>query len=150
MGRKLGSHHQKVKPLSCPDCGDTNPESFAKHRNRRNGLQAYCRFCHYKRKPYSRKYHYFRHYNITVEQYDALFKQQEGLCAICRKPSERVLAVDHDHNCCPGTRSCGKCIRGLLCWKCNSLLGNAGDDIQILKRASEYLSANKTNMETPL
>ena len=32
--------------------------------------------------------------------------------------------VDHDHACCPeGGRSCGKCIRGLLCMECNKYLG---------------------------
>src|SRR4029077_2130187 len=34
-----------------------------------------------------------------------------------------LLAVDHDHNCCPGAHSCGKCIRGILCGTCNSALG---------------------------
>ena len=31
------------------------------------------------------------------------------------------LEVDHDHSCCEGGNSCGKCIRGVLCRGCNML-----------------------------
>ena len=33
------------------------------------------------------------------------------------------LCVDHDHGCCPGMLSCGKCVLGYLCWRCNSAEG---------------------------
>ena len=36
-------------------------------------------------------------------------------------------------------------VRGLLCSKCNSLLGMANDDIEILKKAIEYLKDKKTS-----
>jgi len=63
-------------------------------------------------------------YNMTPEQYDALLTAQNNACALCDKSAdERRLAVDHDHNCCPGKRSCGRCVRGLLCTQCNRLLG---------------------------
>lgn len=82
-----------------------------------------------------------------MDQYDAMLVAQMGLCALCEKPevtlnkdgSPRYLAVDHDHNCCPGQITCGKCVRGLLCYKCNCLLGNAQDDLEVLKRAIAYL-----------
>lgn len=65
-------------------------------------------------------------FGITVERYEEMLARQGGVCAICkRRPGKRRLAVDHDHSCCPGRRSCGKCVRGLLCKACNyQLLGN--------------------------
>lgn len=55
-------------------------------------------------------------YGITLEQYDIMFKAQDGLCLICKKPEQTKtrLAVDHCH-------TTGK-VRGLLCKKCNSAL----------------------------
>jgi hypothetical protein len=34
------------------------------------------------------------------------------------------FVIDHDHNCCHGGASCGKCIRGILCSACNLSLGH--------------------------
>jgi hypothetical protein len=68
---------------------------------------------------------------------------QGGGCAVCGcTPEEngKRLAVDHDHACCAGRESCGKCIRGLLCVKCNSLLGYADDDPARLSAAMTYLA----------
>lgn len=64
-------------------------------------------------------------YSITADQFDAMMEAQNGLCGICGKPpvENRRLAVDHDHRCCPGPKSCGKCVRGLLCTSCNPKLG---------------------------
>jgi hypothetical protein len=78
-------------------------------------------------------------YKITDEQYAEMVEAQEGRCAICQRPDE--LKVDHDHSCCPGAVTCGKCIRGLLCDWCNRGLGIFRDDPGALRRASEYLGA---------
>lgn len=59
---------------------------------------------------------YMSRYGITIEQYDAMFAAQGGVCAICDKPPKnRRLDVDHDH-------STGQ-VRGLLCAPCNRLVG---------------------------
>lgn len=83
-------------------------------------------------------------YNITEEQYQALYAAQGGKCAICQRAKgtgRRRLAVDHDHACCNGPKSCGKCVRGLLCKPCNrNVLGHLRDDIRALQRAIEYLA----------
>jgi len=90
---------------------------------------------------------YFRHkYNLTQQAYLGLFLQQGYRCAICSKdilPGKHAH-VDHDHGCCPGYKSCGKCIRGILCMSCNHLLGKAGDSIQVLLSAVEYLAKYRT------
>jgi hypothetical protein len=56
-----------------------------------------------------------RTYGISAAQYQALLEAQGGRCYLCRRRSSQRLAVDHDHACCPGKVSCGKCVRGLLC-----------------------------------
>ena len=86
-------------------------------------------------------------HRLTMDQYQELLDAQDGKCAICRQSETatgrggtvRALAVDHDHACCPTPRSCGKCVRGLLCNRCNPLLGYAKDDVGILRAALAYL-----------
>lgn len=81
-------------------------------------------------------------YNITPEQYWALYEAQGGLCALCRRASGKTkkLAVDHDHACCPGPTSCGRCVRGLLCSADNKILGHARDERLFFMRAWLYLT----------
>ena len=81
-----------------------------------------------------------RRYKITSEQYDIILKKQNGRCAICSSlPGKNRLSVDHNHSCCKGSKSCGKCIRKLLCIKCNLMLGASRDSISNLKSAIAYL-----------
>lgn len=83
------------------------------------------------RSVFRRTWHLQTHYQMTDEQYDLMLKAQEGLCFLCRKAETKPhvtgsvvrLAVDHDHRCCPGKKSCGKCVRKLLCASCNQLVG---------------------------
>ncbi len=76
-------------------------------------------------------------YNITPDQWFFMLEKQGGVCGICGKPpqeNQRRFAVDHDHNCCPGFGSCGKCIRGLLCSYCNTKIEFAVDNIEAIER----------------
>lgn len=89
---------------------------------------------------------WLRHVGCPVEVYEALLEAQGGACAICGRPETAMLrgvvvslAVDHDHACCPGKRSCGRCIRGLLCNACNTGLGKFEDDPDLLRVAIAYL-----------
>lgn len=53
-----------------------------------------------------------------------------------------VLAVDHDHMCCPAdARSCGQCVRGLLCGRCNSAAGLLLDSVESARMMVKYLEA---------
>jgi len=81
-----------------------------------------------------------RSYGITLEEYNALLESQGGVCAICkcketiidRRTGEvRKLAVDHCHET--------KKVRGLLCRRCNMVLGGVADSIDLLKRIINYL-----------
>ncbi|GGP31473.1 hypothetical protein GCM10010501_72640 [Streptomyces libani subsp. rufus] len=85
-------------------------------------------------------------YGITAEDYEALLEAQGGACAICREPctTGNRLSVDHDHECCPGRRSCGKCIRGLLCTRCNPGIGYFRDNVELLRRAVAYLEGESS------
>ena len=72
------------------------------------------------------KAHKLVHYGITQEQFDWLLEAQHYSCAMGGEPFNEgsVICIDHDHSCCPNEkRSCGKCIRGLLCPGCNRALG---------------------------
>jgi hypothetical protein len=89
-------------------------------------------------------------YSLTDEQYWALYDYQGGRCYICQRAKgqnqeqdngiRKRLSVDHDHACCSGAVSCGKCVRGLLCKPCNrDVLGHLRDDPAAFERGREYV-----------
>ncbi len=82
----------------------------------------------------------FTAHRIRLEDYNALLKSQNGVCAICRQPEMvegKSLAVDHDH-------MTGE-IRGLLCNLCNRILGYAKDSVVTLSSAIDYLETSIIN-----
>ena len=70
-------------------------------------------------------------YNITAEQFNALLKGQNNLCAICVSTFKKTPHIDHCH-------ATGK-VRGLLCYKCNIGIGLLGDNADICEAAAYYL-----------
>ena len=78
-------------------------------------------------------------FGLTLEDYELLLKNQNGVCAICKnRESSKMtsnLSVDHSHET-------GK-VRGLLCARCNAGLGLLKDDIGCLQNAISYLIINK-------
>ena len=81
-------------------------------------------------------------YGLEHDDYLKLLEDQHHVCAICgnvetaRNPSGKIkpLSVDHCHKT-------GK-VRGLLCRACNTLLGNAKDDVDVLISAISYLKGS--------
>jgi Recombination endonuclease VII len=74
-------------------------------------------------------------YGLTVEQYQEMVRQQNGVCAICGRPPKggkktKRLSVDHCHKT-------GR-IRGLLCTRCNIALGHV--ESSLLPQMLAYLA----------
>ena len=89
---------------------------------------------------------------MTVKQYNDMLEAQDHKCAICGQEETLTLAngnirrlvIDHDHSCCPQDRDiCGKCVRGLLCSRCNSGLGYFLDNVETMRKAIDYLDKNR-------
>lgn len=81
-------------------------------------------------------------FNLSWYDYLSLMESQDFSCAICGAPfsASSDAQVDHDHSCCPEAgKSCGGCIRGLLCPRCNMGIGYFQDDAERLLRARTYL-----------
>lgn len=85
----------------------------------------------------ARLYDAWHCYGITAEEYDTLFKKQDGCCAICLQQfdedgkKDKVPHIDHDH-------TTGR-IRGMLCGNCNRGLGSFKDSLKNLADAMAYL-----------
>jgi len=127
----------------CPHCEIAKglEKGFSKNRSNKDGYASWCKDCckqkksvEYlkdkkkpdfllKRKQYHQEWHLKSLYDMSLESYQELFERQNGICAICKEPPGKwALRVDHNHSCCPGAKTCGKCIRGLLCMRCNAAL----------------------------
>jgi hypothetical protein len=144
----------------CSQCKEIKSLSLFYHcATAKDGLQSHCKACEYKRKKaYSktpeakatwkrsnkrarskpgypgkyRKYHLRTMYGLSVEAWDKLLIDQGGRCAICGNGFVgKEPFVDHNH----GTKR----VRGLLCHKCNSVLGYGRDNVVILRAAARYL-----------
>jgi len=132
----------------CPKCDKDKPlAQFQKNASIKDGFQRECAlcwnaYCKERWKNDSKdparlrtrsNVHLRTKYGITVEQYDQMLQAQGGGCKVCGCSPELgavkvgrlgpFMIVDHERSCCPGTKTCGKCIRGLVCDYCNRALG---------------------------
>lgn len=123
----------------CPGCKQWLPDfEFYQCASSRDGLNWDCKTCVKRRRKTMN-----RHDPKRVER----LNDQDGMCAICAKnirdlaEGERAPHLDHDHTCCPGAvgRSCGECLRGMLCQSCNVGLGHFKESVENLEAAIAYL-----------
>ncbi len=90
-----------------------------------------------------RQYSLKRYYGLSLNDYAEMYRLQNGVCGICkcqevekdRHGNVRVLAVDHCHK----TGS----VRELLCYSCNSMLGQARDNIEVLLAGADYIRRHR-------
>lgn len=101
--------------VECLECGVSKPTSEYSTGRQKNALRPYCKPCNSVRVRLS-------HYNVTKEFLDQLWRFQGERCAICgtAETGMRAPHIDHDHACCKLGRSCGACVRGLVCSNCNA------------------------------
>jgi hypothetical protein len=82
-------------------------------------------------------------YGLTPSEY---IKMSKNGCNICGdKGTVQTLNIDHDHKCCAGKRSCGECVRGVLCSRCNTVLAyfdkaSIRDNHPYLDRINTYVA----------
>lgn len=127
----------------CTKCNETKTlDQFRKSKNTKDKLDPWCNDCSRAQslawananKDRCRNRVLKAQYGISLEEYNELFQNQEGRCAICKKHQtelKRVMAVDHCH-------MTGK-VRGLLCGPCNMGLGYFKESSVLLAVAKEYL-----------
>jgi len=104
--------------------------------------KALCKRC-YERKQMPKHVAYLRKkkFGVTQAEFDLRLQIQDSKCAICLQPERenrrKQLCLDHNHRT-------GQ-VRGLLCSRCNRILGYVHEDTTILTRAVRYLEWEYTN-----
>lgn len=81
-----------------------------------------------------RDYMLRKSYGISTEQMGSIFDAQGKRCAICKSSTphwDRGWHVDHNHRT--------GAVRGVLCHKCNLMIGLAMDSPTTLTSAAQYL-----------
>jgi hypothetical protein len=79
-------------------------------------------------------------HGVSTEWY---IEQYRKGCAICGTHDwgKKGPCIDHDHKCCHGRFGCEKCVRGVLCQKCNKALGDVNDSQEVLLKCVSYLQS---------
>ena len=132
---------------TCSKCHIEKPVSeFYKHAGHSDGFKSWCKLC------CTADYHASGgsatrikgRYRLTMKQYRDLISKGCAICGTLENP-----CIDHDHKCCPTKgKSCGKCIRGVLCDPHNRALGLFNDDVDLLRMAIFYLTGLDNGIET--
>ena len=124
----------------CRECNtekDISEFHLVSRKSGKKTLKTYCKHCSSERvkrwrqtpkgKLARKKYNLAKAFGITLEDWDKMFVQQNGQCAICKREFSQLKMtpfVDHNHET-------GQ-VRGLLCPVCNQFLGLIKDNPQSL------------------
>ena len=151
-GKKISNWQKKDRLENSEKYKKRSKEYYSKNKDKENAKQKarYYANLELSRQRYKAQYQMNKHkkhyqnrtrnstiqrlYGITVEDYDAMYIEQGGRCAICgihQSELPRRLSIDHCH-------ATGK-VRGLLFKKCNAGLGQFNDSLDILKNTVRYL-----------
>lgn len=134
---KQGKKYVGHKICECKECG--------KPFERKASNQKYCS----KECSHHKRYHLKRSYGLEISEFRRMSEACNNKCEICKQDNfdmsrkakgEANLCVDHDHKT-------GK-VRGLLCHNCNRALGLFQEDVDVMKRAIEYLVERAETIET--
>lgn len=146
----------------CSNCKETkNLSLFTKKRNA-SGVQSHCKRCRADKEQERRKDPEYqarikqykllnkratknaalkRLFGITIDIYEEMHKNQNGLCVICKKPEVsfkiKSLSVDHCHKT--------GFVRGLLCTNCNQGIGHFFDNVDLMNNAIKYIKQSEVD-----
>ena len=132
--QKLIQNQDYIIPIEkkCNHCLITKPiYDFHIDKNHITKHATCCKKCHKEKNKNNR---FSRYKDFSKEQYEEMYKQQNGKCSLCNKMYIQ-LHIDHCH-------STG-IVRGLLCSSCNSALGKFGDNIEGLQKAIDYIKKSE-------
>jgi hypothetical protein len=132
----------------CKKCNTTKDViNFHKNKSTKDGLSIWCKDCNINyehsqdRTEYKKEYN-IKSYGITLEKYNLMLIAQNNRCIGCNRVfnnDKRFTKpnIDHDH--------ITNKVRGLLCGKCNTILGYADDNITVLYNLIKYLEKHDGN-----
>ncbi len=135
--------------MVCNKCGEGKPlEDFPFNNGYRRKR---CRGCRVKAQREWRKKnpikvkeaqrrHKLKKYGITDVEYQKIIKTQNNRCEVCgNEEKERPkMPIDHNH-------ATGK-FRGVICSRCNRVLGAVDDEATLLRKLAEYLERHNCKL----
>lgn len=133
---------QLTRTKRCPKCRtDRDYSWFSRDRRRRDWRTAWC-------KPCLRAAQRERRVGITQAEFDAMLREQEGRCGICRTAFDADPAMPNPAAVPRIDRTQSGIVRGLLCPRCRVGLATFRDDSMRLRHAATYLDIHHYETNT--
>lgn len=131
----------------CPKCITAKLfTQFSRNKRTKSGYNSWCKDCirpairdwGRRNRPSLRNTLIKSRYGIDQTEYNVMFEEQKGCCALCKKHQsqlKKTLAIDHCHTT--------GMVRGLLCGNCIRALGYLQDSIALMQNAIAYLGKHR-------